>query len=493
MHTVYEMAESVVVWLGPERRPVEDLDRVEKIAIELRRLEMENLKVQEDNGDTYRFDPFKDILAEKFGFDDWVSVHHFLCRAYFKRMWVFQEFVVADKLSIFCGDRKMLWEDIRNISQVFTAFGFALLSRHAVPGDFDAPHSIPHALEPYRELFKNNSRDCGLKSHFGGLIAGLSRGMYTCSVGHDMLYAHFGVCRYKRVEIDYGKTVEEVYAEFWGEVMGRVEDINFLCYVENNNGNPRRQWKWWPILTRQRIRILPQRPLPSWVPDFQKRQVQDSLTGHYSTLEPVDNFNASGLSDLKLEPAAFQVCQKNRYITVRGDRVATIAESGETLDEISAENGWCITRLLQIVRALADKTQPHTYTSLEERINAVMSTVITWSMHNAATKSESKTTLIGFEATSSCGCNTPCVSLQPTAIPPGILEARSDWSNVLSRTRGSAALFPPPKRCVERRRRTRPLLSSTWIVDVWRITLRCLRCSAFKLEKVIALALRRSR
>ena len=114
MNHIYEGAESVVVWLGPERDPVENLSLVMDVGEELARLEREyELK---DTTDVYRFDNFRAQLTGRFSIEHWASLHYFLCRSYFNRMWILQEVVVAKQLRIFCGNTKVLWKTVHNVS-----------------------------------------------------------------------------------------------------------------------------------------------------------------------------------------------------------------------------------------------------------------------------------------------------------------------------------------------------------------------------------------
>jgi hypothetical protein len=392
MGQIYEKAMSVIVWLGATK-PESNMEYVQQIADKLHRLEEQVPSIKEDRTDVSRWIGFQAQLRSQITQEQWLSVFELLRMNYFRRMWVFQEIVVAAQVSIVCGKDTISWEHLCNVSQIFSQFGIdtvlegAGLSQSTIHGNV-ALQNLPHSIDIYRHRFFENPQR-GLRPFLGGLVTENNRAAYSCQEGQDKLYAHFGVCRYKDIEIDSSKSARDVYIQFWTHVFQKLSDVNFLTAVDEVDGGETRRWSY-PKKTSLWQRIWngkTEAPLPSWVPDFGKPRLPVSLTQHYTMPNPesgkfnICRFNAAGLSSKpNLGPFSFDITRDNLF-TTKGYPIDAIAVASETHTEMDITHVWAIPRLLEILLWIAnDRT---VYRRPQASHEALMTTLIIWSLGSA--------------------------------------------------------------------------------------------------------------
>ena len=177
-----------------------------------------------------------------------------------------------------------------------------------------------------------------------------------------MLYAHIGVCNYDRIVPRYEKPVEQVYTEFWIDVLERVPtSLDFLTCVEDSSGSVNRRKS---TALRERSdgeeTVTEHMDLPSWVPDFQAKCEPDSLTQHYYT----DCFSASA----GIQEARHSICHINYHLTLHGFILDTVAETTESGAELKQHNS--IVRILSIMIFLLFK-HGENYSTNEHPFEAV--------------------------------------------------------------------------------------------------------------------------
>ncbi|KAH9206111.1 heterokaryon incompatibility protein-domain-containing protein [Leptodontidium sp. 2 PMI_412] len=118
MATLYEQAELVIVWLGPEDGTVSDafmaLERLGSIG----RVPRSKQQLEEARAAVSHISPWDFCNAShyptKLGIEpindrQWLSVAALLHRPYFKRVWVIQEISQARKIVLACGRRRLDW------------------------------------------------------------------------------------------------------------------------------------------------------------------------------------------------------------------------------------------------------------------------------------------------------------------------------------------------------------------------------------------------
>ncbi|KAH6699081.1 heterokaryon incompatibility protein-domain-containing protein, partial [Leptodontidium sp. MPI-SDFR-AT-0119] len=118
MATLYEQAELVIVWLGPEDGTVSDafmaLERLGSIG----RVPRSKQQLEEARAAVSHISPWDFYNAShyptKLGIEpindrQWLSIAALLHRPYFKRVWVIQEISQARKIVLVCGRRRLDW------------------------------------------------------------------------------------------------------------------------------------------------------------------------------------------------------------------------------------------------------------------------------------------------------------------------------------------------------------------------------------------------
>lgn len=118
MGTLYEQAETVIVWLGPEDETISDaffvLERLGSVGRVLRNKEqLDEARAFLSHISMWDFYDASCYRA-KLGIEpitdrQWLSVAALLHRPYFKRVWVIQEITQARRIVVVCGKRLLNW------------------------------------------------------------------------------------------------------------------------------------------------------------------------------------------------------------------------------------------------------------------------------------------------------------------------------------------------------------------------------------------------
>jgi Heterokaryon incompatibility protein (HET) len=121
MGRLYEQAESVIVWLGPEDETVSDafmaLQRLGSVGkVPRSKHQLEEARAAVDHISPWDFyEPASyctKLGVEPISDRQWLSVAAFLHRPYFKRVWVIQEISQAREIILLCGRRLLDWEKL---------------------------------------------------------------------------------------------------------------------------------------------------------------------------------------------------------------------------------------------------------------------------------------------------------------------------------------------------------------------------------------------
>jgi hypothetical protein len=363
MHHIYRTAKSVVVWLGPEDTRNENPAVVSEVIDALHKQEEARPGFCKNMLEMVWKEDFEEFPApdsmRSLGFEHWFYVRNFLQRAYFQRMWIFQEVILAQKIIVTCGKRVMNWEDVRDISQAFSSFGTDIMTRYSRPGSWAGECNGPHRTAFWRDQYRAKPEGEGLRKQFGPFVLVLNRNAYKCGNRRDVLYAHIGVCNYDRIVPDYKKPVAQVYTEFWIDVLERVPtSLDFLTCVEDSSGsvNCRK-------LTALK-KVTEEMDLPSWVPDFKAKCEPESLTQHYYT----DCFSASA----GIQETRHSICHINYHLALHGFIFDTIAETTESGAELQQHNS--TVRILSLMILLLFK-HGENYPTNEHPFEAVWKTM----------------------------------------------------------------------------------------------------------------------
>jgi hypothetical protein len=187
-------------------------------------------------------------------------------KAWFTRVWIIQESVLAQKLIICCGPSQIDWIDFELATTLLIAA-------------FDAIGGYPEVLKPvwraWRLMETRNNYRIGTSGRYLQADKYLSFGVFTndmksqeCADDRDRVYGFLSLnSAEKTMKPDYTKSVAQVYTEFATKHggSGMLFDAG-LC---------RRH----PLSLDERIRVDPETQqifantqyLPSWVPDLRGR------------------------------------------------------------------------------------------------------------------------------------------------------------------------------------------------------------------------------
>ena len=241
MADIFSLANRVIVWLGPKSHDS---------ALAPNSLRSVGSKVLVDwDENSYRTKVAKDFLTSHFDHAIWLSVFSLLNRAWFSRLWIWQEVRLAKEGAlVLCGYDSLPWREFCN-----AIFFLKAISKPAVPG-------IPSWKCVDRVDALSN-----LQFRRGLLSTLLLTRHGECTDKRDKVYAVLNLVEVRArggLVADYSKTAYEVYQNL---VLNHIEqntslDILKLCELGQ------------PIADK-----------PTWVPDFSSP----------NTYNPPDYFNAS--------------------------------------------------------------------------------------------------------------------------------------------------------------------------------------------------------
>ena len=268
MGEIYAQASLVTVWLGPER------DNSAKALALIRWICEMSAKsegwTREASSDVWIKDSsefsniLKDDLVARDHTEEWQAVHSFLRRAWWKRMWIVQETVVARRILFFCGPQTL---DPMHVARFFdilaghAATYMPLLSQiEGIVLDYDT-FSLARAY--LRPSTWNNMP----------LLSALYRtGMALSTDPRDKIYSVLNLA-YDGAKIvpspDYSVSVEEVNKKLVISIVQKTKRLDVLSLASL------------PVYPRKL-----DMQFPSWVPDWTYR-VTSTINSRIAAVSPV--------------------------------------------------------------------------------------------------------------------------------------------------------------------------------------------------------------
>lgn len=282
MNTIFSSAVSVIAWLGPDDKHTSRLlETVGALSsCDIRPFERRDYfhDSEEASIEMSRLPPL-DPIASSLMFR----------RAWFCRVWIIQEVVLARSIRMFIGNAELSWDDLgRLFTETYTAMlangrGFVspnwgdhtkdFEEKNRVTGykikddgGFQAAYEVGHSsgfdigykigrllsnvavLSDLRETYLGN----GFLpvSHYIHQIIHTNRGRFFCTDPRDAIYGLNGLCKNNSIiPLSYEKLVGQIFREFTAVLILTNKNVSILSQVED-------------IGTRQLIN------LPSWVPDY---------------------------------------------------------------------------------------------------------------------------------------------------------------------------------------------------------------------------------
>jgi hypothetical protein len=183
-----------------------------------------------------------------------------LKRAWFTRVWVFQELVLSQNPWVQCGGKRIRWDDLCNFSILagdgtpklnITGSGMELIRDGNFKGN-DALQRLGR-MQRARHAFQDQKRGTSTGNTLLDLL--IERRGLGASDARDMIYAHLGLAtdytsQKFPLDVDYSKSAGEVFTELARFFLEMHKDYRILDYLEGPNQAKRR------------------RGLASWAPDW---------------------------------------------------------------------------------------------------------------------------------------------------------------------------------------------------------------------------------
>ena len=292
MGTIFRAAQQTLVWLGEEAddstQAIEFLHWIEKEFRENRPSEEWLAKVVPRNG--------------AYG-KDWEAVEKLFCRPWWTRVWTVQEFVVPDKVVLFCGKS---WISRTLLSRALCA----IWSCCEKTLKYDNPWNRTRLIE-WRKRFGNDEDTRILSSSLTATLAYL--GHHEATDPRDRIYSLSGIV--KDFELagvpDYNQPVEILYSTVVKSFVERYHSLDIICFA---------------TLFRSDEAISNQ-SIPSWVPDWRVRatamvgpvMVSQSAHGWIGNFRPLHSLHCTAAysASLSLE-ARVKFSPDLRELTCQG-------------------------------------------------------------------------------------------------------------------------------------------------------------------------------
>jgi Heterokaryon incompatibility protein (HET) len=257
MDDIYKAAGCVFAWLGTQDRYTETaIRRIKELA-----------QVPREQYPQYRsYEALSQI--SRIPTEDWEAVVAFLSRAWFKRAWVVQEVVLAQRLLLLCGCNEVPWDDLIKCSDyLFETSAWKFLIVYAEQFSSMEDRLARSLLPPIAFSVKSLAFLKGRLSNKEVSITFLlmyGRAFHT-SHKPDHVFAMLGLVKEKmRLNMstehpsvtlpipDYTKPVEEIFCDCAWAMLDETKDLFLLSFVEDR---------------KHRSADLVY-SLPTWVPDL---------------------------------------------------------------------------------------------------------------------------------------------------------------------------------------------------------------------------------
>ncbi|KAF5714153.1 heterokaryon incompatibility OR [Fusarium globosum] len=249
---------------------------------------------------------------------NWDPIINLLGRPWFQRTWVIQEAVMAQHAQVICGDQSICWtlflrvvdairhyqssvKTIPGYHSAYNAISSLDLMRSARSARHPAIYTLGQSL--YRTILTSRPIEGQGDSSLLNLIL-MSR-RYKCTYPHDKIFGMLGVAKEdtssELLKPDYSISPMDAYR-------------NFVMWEIKNNKSLR-------VFGTSSTRTSQHCPSPSWVPDFNRLDPIESLTG------PL--FSGSGVDASAGRPMRVRESSDGFALHIRGSVVDTIHTVGK--------------------------------------------------------------------------------------------------------------------------------------------------------------------
>ena len=247
MGKIYERAHKTVVWLGEEvGERFDDESRNCTGAIDnLYRLCDEMDAATDKNGS---LDNKKLLALRQAGSGiNWKAIESLLLRPWWRRVWTLQEFLISNRLTFYCGERRISRRSLGDAvyaTWVCKGWDGVLMSQKAFWGAWGR---------------RRINQWCKDRKHEMGLIAMMAYiGDYGATDERDRIYSLLGVAKDSSMigPLDPKSSVESVYRCLVTSFIKKYNNLDIICYAHLFNSSATK---------------TDTKALPSWVPDWRAR------------------------------------------------------------------------------------------------------------------------------------------------------------------------------------------------------------------------------
>ncbi|CAI6086888.1 unnamed protein product [Clonostachys chloroleuca] len=280
MNVIYDKAETVLIWLGPETesasKAVDFVKRVGEIALpDTTDMFRWDHYVDDEEHEATKLEKVEKYTVEKsnelgISFDDlesWDAFSEFFDKPWYQRMWTVQEIIQARKAFVVYGSYTLQWELVSAAAKWFVYKAEAIHSRHSrgvggmwlVNQMVSIPWRAKMGSEYHPQLFGQKMRPTckwGLRDLLEELrprLASDPRDKVYSVVGISELDGGFGDD--KQIAVDYSLSVKDVFTNA-ADIILRTDFSDGVDLIWSAR-QPSNELGW-----------------PSWVPDWRQRTGQ---------------------------------------------------------------------------------------------------------------------------------------------------------------------------------------------------------------------------
>jgi hypothetical protein len=323
MSDIYQMAKSVIIWLGTLEESTPLAWSLMKKLASLPQNERESIDLASLQAEESVTSPLGGLHTPA----HWQAVVELLERTWFTRTWVIQEFVFAREVIVRCGNLTLEWAHIAATSNY--------LATRASPNVLNS--SVSPSLNLESSSYKTPAKLAAVKSDFlsrhpEALLRSLIRCRdYDCLKPEDKIYSLLGIHQaihgplspQDKLYPNYGAESSQAYMDAAVQLLKQGSDLTLLTASEGENF---RNFK----------------NLPSWAPDWsygtRKSLLGLGITGY-------TRFSSAGPL---LRSVTFS--KDERILFVEAAQLDKIVQVGETKEEV--DMGKPFHRWLQILNSL---------------------------------------------------------------------------------------------------------------------------------------------
>lgn len=262
MSTIYSTAASVAIWLGPEEDD-------SSLAMDFLR----GVAERADSPESISRAIYSE--ARQHDFDATVALFE---REYWRRLWVFQEVLNAQVISVYCGRSKLPWSVFTRASLIFRRHKEDLLENFGSGAGLRGRAAHSKMISYVDVLIYHGP------AAFKVNVSSLHEAVLSCrgrltSDGKDKIYGVLGVLSAdlrRDITVDYTLSLKDVYTDFVEHVITTTDRLDIICDAIH-----------YPT-------CLTATPLPTWLPDYSQHP-------HVSPLWKMADFSAAKNTKARFE------------------------------------------------------------------------------------------------------------------------------------------------------------------------------------------------